>query len=84
MAKRSPKKPETDAEYFEYFQRKRIDMTKTIVIVSLISITCFGSLGYLLDLLMDTRPALLITMIAVSFPVTQIVIRKKLKNKIHE
>lgn len=84
MAKKARKKPQTDKEYFEYFQQKRFTMTKTIVVISLLSMVCFGSLGYLIDMMFDTRPVGLIVLIVMSFPVTQIVIRKRLKNIIHD
>jgi F0F1-type ATP synthase assembly protein I len=84
MAKKVESKPKTDAEYFDYFQKKRWLMTKSIVTVSLISITLFGLVGYLLDLVLKTSPVVMIVMIVMSFPATQIAIHKIVKKKLHE
>lgn len=84
MAKKVVKKPETDEDYFDYFQQKRWAMTRMIVLISLVSVIGFGGIGYALDMVFDTKPALLIVAILISFPITQIAIHKIVKKKIHE
>ena len=58
---------------------KRIQMTISIVVITMGGILLFGGAGYLLDQYFDTKPIFLFALIIVSFPVTQIVLYKRVR-----
>ena len=60
--------------------KKRIQMTISIVVITLVGIGLFGGAGYLLDSYLDTKPIFLIALIIISFPVTQLILFKRAKD----
>ncbi len=58
---------------------KRVQMTISIVVITLGGIALFGGAGYLLDQYLGTEPILLFALIIISFPVTQILLYKRAK-----
>lgn len=59
--------------------RQRVQMTISIVVITLGGITLFGGAGYLLDQYFGTEPILLFALIIISFPVTQLALYKRAK-----
>ncbi len=56
---------------------KRIQMTISIVLITLGGIALFGGAGYLLDQYFNTKPILLFIFIIISFPLTQVLLYKR-------
>lgn len=58
---------------------KRVQMTISIVVITLGGIALFGGAGYLLDQYFGTKPILLFALIIISFPVTQLALYKRVR-----
>ena len=58
---------------------KRVQMTISIVVITLGGITLFGGMGYLLDQYFGTKPILMFALIILSFPITQLALYKRVK-----
>ena len=63
----------------EAMLQKRIQMTISIVLITLSGIILFGGTGYLLDHYFDTNPIFLFVLLVLSFPITQIILYKRAK-----
>jgi len=75
--------PKTDADFFDMFHRKWIFMTQNVLLISLFFVLSFAGIGYVIDLIFDTKPVFMFAFIVTSFPVSQFVIVKKLKKDIY-
>lgn len=58
---------------------KRVQMTVSIVVITLGGIGLFGTAGWLLDQYFGTEPILLFALIIISFPLTQIALYKRVR-----
>lgn len=63
----------------EVMMTKRIQMTISIVVITMGGIALFGGAGYLLDQYLGTEPIFLFVFIIVSFPLTQLALYKRVK-----
>ncbi len=63
----------------EVMMTKRIQMTISIVVITMGGIALFGGVGYLLDQYLGTEPIFLFVFIIVSFPLTQLALYKRVK-----
>ena len=63
----------------EIMMTKRIQMTISIVVITMGGIALFGGAGYLLDQYFGTEPILLFVFIVVSFPLTQLVLYQRVR-----
>jgi len=68
---------EKEEHPFEEMQNKRIKMTLSIFIITVVTIAVFGAGGYLIDLYFDTKPIFLFALVIISFPVTQLLLYKR-------
>ncbi len=71
---------EKETHPFDEMKEKRIKMTISIFLITLVTIATFGGAGYLIDLYFDTQPIFLFVLVIVSFPVTQLLLYKRAKN----
>jgi len=58
---------------------KRVQMTISIVVITLGGIVLCGGAGYLLDQYLGTKPILMFALIIVSFPITQLLLYKRVR-----
>lgn len=65
------------ADSLEVMYQKRIQMTVSIVVITVGGIGLFAGIGYLLDSYLDTKPILLFVFIVLSFPLTQLLLYKR-------
>lgn len=70
---------QSEQDPFDLMYKKRIQMTKSIVLVTILCIIVFGGVGYLLDNLLETTPILTIVLVILSFPVTQLLLYKRMR-----
>lgn len=76
---------ETEAQKIdpiEKFKKQKISAVISIAYITLIVIGIFTALGFGLDYLFNTKPWLLIACLVVSFPITQVVVIKKIRRDI--
>ncbi len=64
--------------------KKRVQMTISIVVITIGGIALFGGTGYLLDQYLGTEPILLFVLIIVSFPLTQLALYKRVRQLMKE
>jgi len=59
--------------------RKRVQMTISIVVITMGGISLFGGAGYLLDQYLGTKPIIMFALIIISFPLTQLALYKRVR-----
>lgn len=64
---------------FQDMYQKRVQMTLSIVVITLFTLGLFGTLGYLLDAYFQTKPILLFVFVFLSFPLNQYLLYKRAK-----
>lgn len=68
-----------DAKYFDMFQEKRIRASKNIFFITFGMIALFVGTGLFVDSFFGTKPIGIFVALLVSFPVTQIVLIRRLR-----
>lgn len=67
------------SKVLEFMAGNYMQVTYSVVVLTIGGIALFGFIGYYLDQYFNTKPALLFTFIVLSMPPTQYVLYKRIK-----
>lgn len=65
--------------YLDTLQSKKLKASMYTISITLTTIFIFGGLGYMLDNYLGATPYIFITLLVLSFPVSQIAVYRKIK-----
>ncbi len=82
MVKKEQADNEEQSQKWDEYLAKKSKITIYIVTITIGMIILFGGLGYVIDRYLGTKPFVMIVLLAVSFPLNQVVIYKKVKKDI--
>ena len=74
----SAKKQAEVGKVMEMANKKKKQMVFSTISTTIISIVGFGILGWVIDMVADTKPVFLIVCLAISFPATQFNLYKEM------
>ena len=75
----SPAPPPTKKHERNFLEFNHLKRWWNVIVITIGTISVFALAGYALDSWLETRPWMLVTAVLISFPVTQILLIRKMK-----
>ncbi|OGJ51958.1 hypothetical protein A2335_01650 [Candidatus Peregrinibacteria bacterium RIFOXYB2_FULL_32_7] len=73
-------KEENKDYYLNLFKYAKLKMTGYTVAITFVNIAVFGYVGSKIDEYLNTKPGFFIALLVISFPISQFIVYKKIKN----